>query len=62
MESKITKLSLLREQIGGCQSQGMRGGGMGEWGPEVQASCYNVSHEGVVCSMVTIVNNTVLHI
>ena len=37
-------------------------GEMGEGGKKVQTSSYKISHGGVMCSMVTIVNNTVLHI
>ena len=36
-------------------------GRMGEGDQKVQTSS-NKSHEAVICSMVTIVNNTVLHV
>ena len=51
-----------REQIGGCQSW-REWGEMAEGGQKVQTSSYKIkSHGDLICSMVTIVGNTVLYI
>ena len=51
-----------REQIGGCQRQGVGVGEMGEGRQKVQTFSYKISHGDVIYSMVTIVNNTVSYI
>ena len=54
----------IREQIGGCQRGGVAGlGEMSEGGQKVQTSYYRINKFwGCNDSMVSIVNNTTLHI
>ena len=52
-----------REQIGGCQSWEVGGGKRGGGGQKSQTSRYKVSKSrGIMYSMVTLVDYTVLHI
>ena len=54
-----------REQVGSCQ-RGVGGGGLGELGERIKRHqlpvTKSVSHRDGMCSAVTTVNNTVLHI
>ena len=49
-------------RVGGVAGGGSGVGKMGEEGQKVQTSSYKISLGDVMYSMVTIVNNTVLHI
>ena len=63
LKEKQKQVHRYREQIGGCQRWTFgRGGEMGKGDQKVQTSSYKISHEDAMYSMVTIVNNTVLHI
>lgn len=49
--------------MSGCQRQGIRVGIRGEGGQKVQTSSYIINNScDIIHSMMTIVNNTVLHI
>lgn len=60
-KQKNPKQNLYREPIGGCQRRGL--GKMGKWAKRHKLLVIKyISHGDAVCSMATIVNNTVFHI
>ena len=61
-QNKQTKTTSSYRQTDDCHRWGLGMGRMGEGGQKIQSSSYKISHGEIMYNVVTIVNNTVLHI